>query len=128
MPVLPPSLVDKWKKLKHQVIPTVQAIKNQVLTEQSKKDLIKKVNDLYGTFDSGLSAKLKKANDAKTDKDTVLAVGEVLNIAKDYRTKVAAAKSAWGTYGSTLISMFDAALKDIQTACESALKAIAAKG
>jgi hypothetical protein len=117
---LPKEVLEKWTKLKHELLPSIDKIKDDTVSEATKKDLKKKVKTLYDQFDSGLSKLLKSANDAKTDKDALKPLSEASKTATAYLRKAQAAKSAWGELeGGAIAEKFEVRLEDIKRACEA---------
>ena len=127
MALLPKTVVDRWKKLKHDLIPFIDKLKGPTVDDAFKKELKKKVTALYDQFDSGLGKSLKTATEAKTDKDAVLALGAAIKSSTDYLAKTKTAQAAWGTNGRSIGDTIADALTNIKEACETTLKAIAAK-
>ena len=124
MPRLPESVIQNWDKLKHDLLPFIDKLNDPMLSSDFKKELKKKVEALYGQFDSGLKDKLKKVNSAKTDQDAKAALKVVIPIVQDYDAKVKAKQTEWGTNGKAIIDKFDRCLTTIKGECQKALQAL----
>lgn len=122
---IPKEQLEKWTKLKHEMLPFIDKLKGPTVDDDYKKELKKKVTALYDQFDSGLSKTLKAANDAKSDKDAVKALSVAIKTSNDYISKTKAAGKDWGTSGRSIAESIEGALKKINASCESALVALA---
>ena len=93
---LPKEVMEKWTKIKHELLSAIDKISDPTVDEAHKKDLKKKVSGMYDQFDAGLSKTLKQANDAKTDKDALKPLSEAIKTASSYVGKVETAQAGWG--------------------------------
>jgi hypothetical protein len=115
---LPKKVMERWTKLKHELLSAIDKIKDDMVTDAKKKDWKKKVGALYDQFDSGLSKTLKKADDAKSDKDALKPLGEAVKTTNAYMGKVKTAQAGWDIDDSGIADKFTEVLKDIKRACE----------
>ena len=106
---LPPAVIQKWSKVKHELVPVIDKMKGPTLTDEFKKDLKKKVTALYDQFDGGLKKSLKAGAEAKTDKDAVVAISQAHKTATDYKKKTAKARAEWGTSGGAVAKSIESA-------------------
>jgi hypothetical protein len=124
-PRIPNEIVKQWGKVKRDLIPTIEKAKGPTLTPEFKKDMKKKVEALFTTFDSGLRDKLKKVSDAKSDADAKKALEEIVRVSTDYLNKLKAAKSQWGVTGTSIARSIETPLTQIKDAASAALRKIA---
>jgi hypothetical protein len=121
---IPPLVIQQWGKIKHDLVSTIQKAKGPGMTPDYKKDLTKKVETLFTTFDSGLRDKLKKASETKNDADAKKALQDVIKISTDYLTKLKAAQAQWGTNGRGAGDIIEKNLVRIKDVASTTLKAM----
>lgn len=118
---IPSDVIKKWGQLKHDLLGAIDGMKDPMITKEFKKETKKKVESLYGEFDSGLSAKLKKGSTTKSDEEAVTEITKARTIAKTYLATVKKKKAEWGTEGNAVVVKFTKALENIIAACDAAL-------
>ena len=121
---LPSAVIAKWGKLKHDLLPAIDALRDVRITDEDKAKQKRAVKELYEEFDSGLSAKCKKASTAKDDDDAKEALEKVLQVVATYKNAVNAKKSGWTVDAHGIANKFLKALRDIEVACNAALAEI----
>jgi hypothetical protein len=121
---IPPLVIDQWKKVKKDLIPTIEKMKGQTVTSAYRAELKKKAQTVFDTFDDGLRDKMKKANDAKTDAQAKTALAEVVKVSTDYLAKLKTTTSDWGTNGKGIKDIIEKNLKRIKETAQTAHDAI----
>jgi hypothetical protein len=115
---LPKKVMERWTKLKHELLSAIDKMKDDMIDDAKKKDWKKKVGTLYDQFDSGLSKTLKKADDAKSDKDALKPLSEAVKTTNAYISKVKTTTASWDIDDSGIADKFTEVLKEIKRACE----------
>ena len=120
---LPKQVVERWSKMKPDVLARIDKIKGPMVTAAQKTQLKAKAKALYDKFNKGLSAKLKTASTAKQDADAKAALKDVITITGGYKIKAQAAIATWGADDS-LGKVFLSTLDKIKDACKRTLQAM----
>jgi hypothetical protein len=133
VPRLPQAVVDKWKKLKHDLVPAIDSLKpkgkNFKWTDAEKSQLKTWVTDMYARFDQGLRAKLETAVSGKTDAEVRAALVDAMKIALDYKTELSKATTPFSDPNLALLvrpiaEKIDQGLAEIIRECQKTKSAM----